>query len=111
MAKRNAALDRAKTALAATRKRATDLRKNIKADQPIQIASTVAGGYIAGYIEKETPLWIAKIVGEQSPSLLLGGALVGYGMLSSRSGQMEKVAGSVGTGMLTVYAYNLAKEA
>ena len=53
MAKRNAALDRAKTALAATRNRATDLRKNI----------------------------------------------------------MEKVAGSVGTGMLTVYAYNLAKEA
>ena len=111
MAKRSAALDRAKTALAATRKRATALRKKIKTEQPIIIASTVGGGYLAGFIEKETPAWISNIAGEQNPSLLIGGVLVGYGMFSARSGQMEKVSSAVGTGFLTVYAYNLAKEA
>jgi len=111
MAKRNAALEKSKLALSSMRKRATDLRKQIKTEQPIIIASTVGGGYLAGFIEKETPPWITNIAGEQNPSLLIGGALVGYGMFSARSGQMEKVSSAVGTGFLTVYAYNLAKEA
>ena len=111
MAKRSVALTRTEKALAGAKKRASDLRKKIKADQPIQIAGTVAGGYIAGFIEKETPTWIANLAGEQSPSLLLGGGLVAYGLFSARSGQMEKASTAIGTGMLSVYAYNLAKTA
>lgn len=111
MAKRSAALSRAEKALSGARKRATDLRKKMKTNQPMEIAATVGGGYVAGWIEKETPPWIANIVGEQSPSLLIGGGLVAYGLFSGRSGQMEKVSTSVGTGMLTAYAYNLAKSA
>ena len=111
MAKRNAALEKVKTALVASRKRATDLRKKIKTDQPVQIASKVAGGYLAGFIEKETPAWISNIAGEQNPSLLIGGGLVAYGMFSARAGQAEKMASAIGTGFLTTYAYNVAKSA
>jgi len=110
MAKRSAALTRAEKALAGARKRATDLRKKMKTDQPMQIGATVAGGYIAGFVEKETPEWISGLVGEQSPALLFGLGLTGYGLFSARSGQMEKISTNVGTGMLTAYAYNMAKE-
>ena len=48
MAKRSAALVRAEKALAGARKRATDLRKKMKTNQPMEVASTVAGGAIAG---------------------------------------------------------------
>jgi propanediol dehydratase large subunit len=111
MAKRSAALTRAEKALSGARKRATDLRKKMKTQQPMEIAATVGGGYLAGFIEKETPVWVANIAGEQNPSLLIGGGLVAYGMFSARAGQAEKMASAVGTGFLTVYAYNLAKEA
>lgn len=110
MAKRSAALVRAEKALAGARKRATDLRKKMKTDQPMEIAATIGGGYIAGFVDKETPAWLTNIVGEQSPALLLGAGLTAYGLLSARSGQMEKISTSVGTGMLTVVAYNFAKE-
>ena len=43
MAKRSAALVRAEKALAGARKRATDLRKKMKTNQPMEIAGTVAG--------------------------------------------------------------------
>jgi len=44
MAKRSAALTRAEKALAGARKRATDLRKKMKTQQPMEIAATVGGG-------------------------------------------------------------------
>ena len=110
MAKRNAALTRAEKALSGARKRATDLRKKMKTEQPIEIAATVGGGWLAGWIDKENPDFIANL-GFDNPSLFIGGGLVAYGLFSGRSGQMEKVSTSVGTGMLTAYAYNLAKSA
>ena len=33
-----------------------------------------------------------------------------FGLFSARSGQMEKVATSLGTGMITAYAYNFAQQ-
>ena len=109
MAKRSAALTRAEKALAGARKRATDLRKKMKTQQPMEIAATVGGGYIAGYVDKENPAWLAGL-GLDNPSLVIGSVLVGYGLFSARSGQMEKVATSLGTGMITAYAYNFAQQ-
>ena len=108
MAKRSAALTRAEKALSGARKRATDLRKKMKTQQPTEIISTVAGGYIAGYVDKESPEWVGWI-GVDNPSLVIGGGLVAYGLFSSRSGQMEKIGTAIGTGMLTAYAYNFAQ--
>ena len=48
--------------------------------------------------------------GFRNPSLIFGGALVAYGLFSSRSGQLEKVSTSAGTGMLSAYVYTYVKE-
>ena len=109
MAKRNIALAKAEKALSGARKRATDLRRKIKSDQPIEIAATVGGGYIAGYVDKETPEWISGL-GLDNPSLYIGIGLAAYGVFSSRSGRMETISTALGTGMVTAYAYTLAKE-
>jgi len=109
MAKRNAALTRAEKALSGARKRATDLRQKMKTDQPVQIASTVAGGALAGWIDKENPDWIQNM-GVTNPSLVFSAVLIGYGLFSARSGQAEKFATSAGTGMLTAYVYNTVKD-
>ena len=109
MAKRSAALVRAEKALSGARKRATDLRQKMKHQQPMEIAATVGGGFAAGWIDKENPAWLAGL-GLQNPSLVIGGVLVGYGLFSARSGQMEKLSTSIGTGMLTAYAYNFAQQ-
>ena len=44
MAKRSSALTRAEKALSGACKRATDLRKKMKTQQPMEIAATVGGG-------------------------------------------------------------------
>ena len=106
MAKRSAALVRAEKTLAGARKRATDLCKKMKTNQPMEIASTVAGGAIAGVVVKQNPL---AQYGFQDPDLIIGGGLIAYGLFSSRSGQAERLATTLGTGMLTAYAYRLAQ--
>lgn len=110
MAKRSAALVRAEKATAAARKRLTARRRKAKMEKPVEIAATIGGGYVAGWIDKENPPWLAGL-GLDNPSLYIGGALMAYGYFSSRSGQMEKVSTSVGTGIITAYAYNLAQAA
>ena len=109
MAKRSAALVRAEKALASTRKRARDVRQKMKKDQPMEIAGTLGGAALAGYIDKENPSWVSNL-GLENPSLIFGGALVAYGLFSSRSGQLEKVSTSAGTGMLSAYVYTYVKE-
>ena len=75
----------------------------------LEKAATVGGGFAAGWIDKENPAWLAGL-GLQNPSLVIGGALTAYGLFSGRSGQMEKLSTSIGTGMLTAYAYNFAQQ-
>jgi hypothetical protein len=107
MAKRSAALVRAEKALAGARKRATDLRKKMKTNQPMEIAGTVAGGAIAGVVVQRNPL---AQFGVTQPDLVVGGILIAYGLSSSRSGQAERLATTLGTGMLTTAAYRAAQQ-
>lgn len=110
MAKRSAALVRAEKALSSARKRASDLRKRVKQDKPTEIGATIAGGFAAGWIDKENPEFIRNL-GLENPSLIFGLGLVGYGLFSNRAGKLETVATAAGTGMLTAYAYTMAQSA
>lgn len=101
------AVKRLEKSLASTKKRASDLRKKIKTDQPMQIATTVAGGYLTGFVEQNNPF--AEFEWGRSPELIIGGAAVAYGLTTSRSGQAEKAITALGTGMLTVYAYKFQR--
>ncbi len=106
MAKRSAALVKAEKALSGARKRASDLRKKMKSDQPKEIAYTVTGGALAGVVVAQNPL---AEFGIKQPDLIIGALLVAYGLTSSRSGEAEKFATAAGTGMLTTAAYRYAQ--
>ena len=101
-ARRSAALARAEKALAGARKRASILRTKIRKDQPMEIAMTIAGGGIHGAVTANTPDILKQV--DVDPGLLVGGVLVGYGLMSTKAGQMEKAATAVGTGMLAAFA-------
>jgi hypothetical protein len=107
MARRSAALSRAEKALGSARKRASDLRKKFKTDQPMTIATTIAGGALAGVVKSQNPLeqW-----GITEPDLIIGSVLIGYGLFSARDGQPEKMASSLGTGLVTAAAYRYTSE-
>ena len=112
MARRSTALAKSQKALASAKKRAADLRKNIKKDQPMEIAATIGGGYAAGWVDSNQPAFLAGLGGDQfNASTIIGVVLTGYGLFSARSGQMEKLSTALGTGMLSAAAYNFAKEA
>jgi len=108
MARSKAVEARLTKALASTKKRATDLRKKIKTEQPIVIASTVTGGFLVGILEKNNPL--KDFEWAQNPELIFGTAGVLYGLMSRRAGNAEKVITAASTGMLTVYAYKQSLE-
>jgi len=108
MATSSRAVKRLESALASTRKRATDIRKKIKLEQPTVIASTVGGAYIVPFLEKSNPFKEMTSPIFKSPELIIGAALVGYGLYSSRSGQTEKILTAAGTGMLSVAAYKFS---
>lgn len=97
------------TALASAKKRAVNLREKIKVEQPMVIASTIAGGYLSSVLESNTPDFISNTQFGKNPELLVGAVAVGYGLFSRRSGQAEKVITALGTGMLTVYTYKFAQ--
>ena len=101
------AMKRLEKSLASTKKRASDLRKKTKASHPMQIATTIAGGYLTGFVEENNPF--SAYEWGRSPELIIGGAAVAYGITSSRSGQTEKAITAIGTGMLTVYAYKFQR--
>jgi hypothetical protein len=103
MARVSTALKKAQDALAGQRKRATDLRKKITSDKPMNVMGNVAGGYLSGYVDDNNPL--SSYEWGKSPNLVIGGAAVLYGLTTSRSGQAEKIITSVGSGMLAVWAY------
>jgi hypothetical protein len=107
MATSKAAVRRLESALASTRKRASDLRKKIKTEQPTVIASTVGGAYLVPYVERSNPF--KDMAWGRQPELLIGAALVGYGLFSARSGQTEKILTAAGTGMLSVAAYKFSQ--
>ncbi len=100
------AMQRLEKSLASTKKRASDLRKKIKTEQPMVIGSTILGGALVPYAERSNPF--REFAWGQNPELLIGGALVAYGLSSSRSGQAEKISTALGTGMLTVSAYKFS---
>lgn len=101
------AMKRLEKSLASTKKRASDLRKKAKQSQPMTIGTTVAGGYLTGFVEENNPF--SAYEWGQSPELIIGGAAVAYGLTTSRSGQAEKAITALGTGMLTVYAYKFQR--
>jgi hypothetical protein len=108
MAKKSTAIVRAEKVAAAAKRRATNLREKMKKDQPLILASTViGGGGLDGFIQASQPEWLTGL-GVDS-SLLVGGVLVGYGLFSDRSGQMEKTATAIGTGVLTCYVSRMAE--
>lgn len=108
-ARKSTAVMRAEKVAAAAKKRAANLREKMKKDQPLIIASTVAGGVVDGFIQSQQPEWLNNL-GVDS-SLLVGGVLVGYGLFSDRAGQLEKTATAIGTGVLTCYASRMTEEA
>tara|TARA_B100001250_G_scaffold401060_1_gene412452 strand:- start:706 stop:1035 length:330 start_codon:yes stop_codon:yes gene_type:complete len=101
-------MKRLEKSLASTKKRASDLRKKMKTEQPMVIGSTIIGGAVVPYVEQANPF--SQFAWGQNPELLIGGALVAYGLTSSRSGQAEKIATAAGTGMLTVSAYKFSQQ-
>ena len=99
MARSSAALKRAEKALASTRKRAADLRKNIKKDQPIEVAVTaLGGGALDGYIQRETPAFLRDL--NVDPGVAVGLGLVAFGMFSAKNGRLEQSSTQLGTGVL-----------
>ena len=110
MARKNStAIVKAQAVAAAARKRATNLKSKLKKDEPMIIASTVfGGGAVDGFIQSSQPEWL-KGLGVDS-SLLVGGVMVGYGLFSERSGQMEKAITAVGTGVLTCYVSRMTEQ-
>ena len=108
MARKNTAIVKAQKVAAAARKRATNLKTKMKKDEPMIIASTViGGGAMDGFIQASQPEWLQGL-GVDS-SLLVGGVMVGYGLFSDRSGQMEKAVTAVGTGVLTCYVSRMTE--
>ena len=65
------AVKRLESALASSKKRASDLRKKVKQSQPLVISSTVAGGYLTGVVEANNPL--KQFSWGQNPELIIGG--------------------------------------
>lgn len=108
MARRSATLARMEKAVSASRARAANLRKRIKKDQPVQVASTVAGAFIGGAVDKNTPAFMQGF-GLEYPSLAIGVLAVSYGLISTKDGQMEKLATTLGTGMLAGVSYDFSK--
>jgi hypothetical protein len=102
--RRSAALARAEKALVGAKKRAAVMRQKIKKDQPMEIALTIGGGAAHGYVLANTPQFLLDLSAEIDPGFILGGALVGYGLLSTKDGQLEKASTSLGTGMLAAAA-------
>jgi hypothetical protein len=99
MARRgSAALARAEKAVAGARKRAAVIRQKIKKDQPMEIAVTIGGGALDGAIQSQTPQFLRDI--DVDPGLAVGGLLIGYGLLSTRDGQAEKISTLLGTGVM-----------
>ena len=106
-ARRSVALARAEKALAGARKRASIMRSKTRKDQPMEIALTIAGGAAHGAVTASTPAFLQSI--DVDPGLLIGGVLVGYGLMSTKDGQMEKASTALGTGMLAAAASRYAE--
>jgi len=106
MARASSAVRRLEKAVAGQRKRASDLRKKIKTEQPMNVLSTSIGGYGAGWLNENNPL--SEYEFASNPELVFGLAAVAYGLTTSRSGQAEKAITNIGSGMLAVYAYKFA---
>ena len=102
MAKRSAALTRAEKALAGARRRASILRSKIRKDQPMEIGVTIIGGGLDGAIQSQTPQFLRDL--DLNPGIAVGGLLVGYGLLSTGTGQLEKNSTLLGTGILAATA-------
>lgn len=98
MARRTAALARAEKALAGARKRASILRTKVRKDQPMEIAMTIGGGALDGFVQLNQPAFLNEI--DIDSGIIVGATLVGYGLLSTKDGQLEKASTSIGTGML-----------
>jgi hypothetical protein len=107
MAKASAAVRRLEKAVAGQRKRASDLRKKIKTEQPMNVLTTSVGGYGAGWLNENNPL--SAYDWAKNPELVFGIAAVAYGLSTSRSGQAEKAITNLGSGMLAVYAYKFSR--
>ena len=103
MARSSAVEKRLEKALASSKTRAANLGKKLKQSQPLIIGSTIGGGFLAGWLEKENPL--KKFEWGRNPELVIGVVGIAYGLTTRRSGQAEKVITAASTGMLTVYAY------
>jgi hypothetical protein len=73
----------------------------------MEIALTIIGGGIHGAVVSSTPAFLQSI--DVDPGLLIGGVLVGYGLLSTKDGQMEKASTALGTGMLAAAASRYAE--
>lgn len=93
-------------ALAASRRRASALRKQYKSE-PITDALTVTiGGAAAGIVPAYLPAGLKNIAGLPFPAVA-GLGLVVYSSMGR--GAMTKQAGQLGQGMLAVAAAELAK--
>lgn len=108
MARRSAALARAEKALSGARKRAANLRKKAEVNQPVVVASTIAGGAIDGAVQSQTPQFLKDL--DLDPGLVIGAGLVGYGLFTNRSGQFEKFATAAGSGMLAAATSRFVQE-
>lgn len=107
MARASAAVRKLEKAVSSQRKRASDLRKRIKTEQPMNVLTTSIGGYGAGWLNANNPL--ADYEFAANPELVFGIAAVAYGLTTSRSGQAEKAITNIGSGMLAVYAYKFSR--
>ena len=106
-ARRSVALARAEKALAGARKRASIMRSKTRKDQPMEIALTIIEGGNYFTQADSTPAFLQSI--DVDPGLLIGGVLVGYGLMSTKDGQMEKASTALGTGMLAAAASRYAE--
>lgn len=68
----------------------------------MEIALTIGGGAAHGAVLANTPDFLKQI--DIDPGFVVGGALVGYGLLSTKDGQFEKASTALGTGMLAAAA-------
>jgi hypothetical protein len=108
MARRTAALAKAEKALQGARRRAANLRKKTEVNQPIVVASTIAGGAIDGAILSQTPQFLLDL--DLDPGLAIGAVAVGYGLLSDKDGQLERFATAAGSGMLAAATSRFVQE-
>ncbi len=105
---RDRAMMKMEKSLASARKRARDLGEKVKKGQPVEIASTVAGGAAGGALDANTPQFLSGL-GLDYPSAAVGIVAISYGLFSRRSGQLEKISTCLGTGMLAGVSYDYAK--